>query len=103
MIVASEWDGIVPTIEAFYLHSIIYSASRCIDAFLRYESLDKTQDNVEELVSIVQEAVGHAAALSRYFWPSPQGKKNQPMLKQLKEKRGVLPQLKMDKPHFEFI
>lgn len=87
-IVASDWDGIVPNIEAFYIHSIIYSTSRCIDAFLRYEALDKTQHNAEELVSIVQEAVGHAAALSRYFWPSPQGKKNQPMLKQLKEKRG---------------
>ena len=87
-ICANDWNGIVPTIEAFYIHSIIYSASRCLDAFNRYDVLEKSQDNAEELVSIVQEAVGHSAALSRYFWPSPQGKKKQPMLKQLKEKRG---------------
>lgn len=87
-ICANDWNGIFPTIEAFYIHSIIYSASRCLDAFNRYDVLDKSQDNAEELVSIVQEAVGHSSALSRYFWPSPQGKKKQPMLKELKEKRG---------------
>jgi len=87
-IVCFEYDGIVPTIEAFYILSIVYSAKRCLDAFNRYDELEKIEANAEDLVSIVQEAVGHAAALSRYFWPSPQGKKKQPTLKQLKEKRG---------------
>lgn len=31
--------------------------------------------------------VGHAAALSRYFWPSPSGGKK-PQLQNLKQKRG---------------
>lgn len=87
-IVSFEYDGIVPTIEAFYILSIVYSAKRCLDAFDRYDELEKIEANTEDLVSIVQEAVGHAAALSRYFWPSPQDKKKQPNLKQLKEKRG---------------
>jgi hypothetical protein len=87
-IVAFEYEGIVPTIEAFYILSIVYSAKRCLDAFDRYDELEKNEENAEDLVSIVQEAVGHAAALSRYFWPSPQGKKKQPKLKLLKEKRG---------------
>ncbi|EIC21147.1 hypothetical protein [Thiorhodovibrio frisius] len=87
-IVAFDYDGIVPTIEAFYILSILYSAKRCLDAFDRYDALDKKEENAEELVCIVQEAVGHAAALSRYFWPSPKDKKNQPTLKHLTNKRG---------------
>jgi hypothetical protein len=87
-IIADDWDGIYPIFEVFYIQSIIYSASRCLNAFGRYDALNKTQENAEELVSIVQEAIGHAAALSRYFWPSQQEKKNQPLLKKLKEKRG---------------
>jgi len=59
-----------------------------LDAFNRYGVLDKSQNNAEELVGIIQEAVGHSAALSRYFWPSPRCKKKQPMLKQLQENRG---------------
>lgn len=84
----NDYDGILPTIEAFYIHSIIYSASRCLDAFARYETLEKTQYNAVKLVSIVQEAVGHSAALSRYFWPSKRVRKKQPMLNKLGEKRG---------------
>lgn len=87
-IVAFEYDGIIPTIEAFYILSIVYSAKRCLDAFDRFDALEKKEGNAEDLVSIVQEAVGHAAALSRYFWPSPLGKKKQNTLKQLKERRG---------------
>ena len=87
--IASEnYDGIVPYCEAFYLHSILYSAGRCIESFDRYEYFKVQDVSAEYLVSIIQEAVGHAAALSRYFWPSPMGKKNQPNLKTLKKKRG---------------
>ena len=87
-IIATKFDGIFPPVEAFYILSIAYSAKRCLDAFNRYDALGKKEENAEDLVSIVQEAVGHAAALSRYFWPSPHGKKKQPMLKELKETRG---------------
>ncbi len=87
-IAAKDYQGIVPYCEAFYLHSIIYSAERCIDSFDRYESQKGTQATADSLVSIIQEAVGHAAALSRYFWPSPAGKNNQPNIKKLKLSRG---------------
>lgn len=84
----TEYDGIIPYVEAFYIHSIIYSASRCLDSFARYDHLKDNGGSADEIISIVQEAVGHSAALSRYFWPSPQGKRKQPNLAKLKEARG---------------
>ncbi len=86
-ICAEEYGGIIPYVEAFYIHSIIYSASRCLDSFKRYDDLKSQGGIAAELINIVQEAVGHAAALSRYFWPSPLGKKSN--LKNLKECRGT--------------
>ena len=87
-IVAEQYDGILPYFEAFYLFSIHYSADRCLEAFHRYDQL-KDKDIVPEyLISVVQEAVGHAAALSRYFWPSSIGRKSQKNLQLLKSKRG---------------
>ena len=85
---ADEYGGIIPYVEAFYIHSIIYSASRCLDSFARFDSLKAERGSAEELVNIVQEAVGHAAALSRYFWPSMQGTgKKRPNLGELKARR----------------
>ena len=87
-LVLEDYGGIVPYCEAFYIHSIMYSADRCLDSFDRYKQL-KTEDvNPEYLISIVQEAVGHAAALSRYFWPSHGSKKKEPNQRFLKENRG---------------
>jgi hypothetical protein len=87
-IVISNYEGIVPTAEVFYLHSILYSTSRCLDSFREYESFKSQNVGADYLVSIVQEAVGHAAALSRYFWPSLQrGRKLKP-LELIREKRG---------------
>ncbi len=87
-LVVADYGGIIPYVEAFYIHSIIYSASRCLDSFERYDQLKEGGGSADELISIVQEAVGHSAALSRYFWPSPQGRKKQPNLSTMKEKRG---------------
>lgn len=88
LLCSDDCNGIIPYIEAFYIHSIIYSASRCLDSFSRYDSLRTKSQSADELVSIVQEAVGHSAALSRYFWPSPQGSRKRPNIGNLKEKRG---------------
>jgi hypothetical protein len=88
-ICAKDYDGIIPYHEAFFLHSIIYSAARCLDSFERYEHYKNQEIPADDLISIVQEAVGHAAALSRYFWPSPIGKKKQPNMNKLKEQRGL--------------
>ena len=77
-----------PHTLVFYQFSIRYSAERCIDAFWHYEDASKQNAEPDYLVSVIQEAVGHAAALSRYFWPSPFGSKNKPHLLNLKQKRG---------------
>lgn len=70
-------EGISPPCEIFYVHSLDYSASRCLEAFERYEDAKKEDSEPELLISNVQEAIGHAASLSRYFWPSPRGKKSE--------------------------
>ena len=87
-IVNKEFDGIIPYQEVFYIHSILYSSERSIDAFNRYESLREKENNPAILISIVQEAVGHAAALSRYFWLSGVGPKVPKELKEHREKRA---------------
>lgn len=86
--IVEDWEGIFPPLEAFYIHSLLYAAGRCLEAFKKYEYLKTQNINPEHLISIIQEAVGHAAALSRFFWPSPKGKKEQPNVQKLKEARG---------------
>ena len=87
-IVVDDSEGIRPVCEAFYIHSIIYSARRCLNSFDRYDCLKDGAGDPESLISILQEAVGHAAALSRYFWPSKNSKKGK-YQKVLKESRGA--------------
>jgi hypothetical protein len=90
--VVDSFEGIIPCFEAFYLNSILYSAGRCLEAFARYEQLKEKnleQVDADYLISIVQEAIGHAAALSRYFWPSLGGKRTEPNQKTLKDCRGI--------------
>ncbi|MDO6721618.1 hypothetical protein Q4575_19645 [Psychrosphaera sp. 1_MG-2023] len=67
--------GIQPMHKVFYSLSIKYSADRCLNAFRVYDYLLSKNADAEELISSVQEAIGHAAALSRYFWPTSMGKK----------------------------
>jgi hypothetical protein len=64
-----EFGGIYPPYEAFYILSIIYAAERSIDAFRRFEAAAATEIQAHSIVSSVQEALQHAAALSRFFWP----------------------------------
>jgi hypothetical protein len=68
--------GIQPIHAPFYALSIGYSAERCLSAFDLYDRFLKSNAEPAALISAVQEAVGHAGALSRYFWPSPTGKRN---------------------------
>ncbi|EGA64946.1 hypothetical protein [Vibrio brasiliensis] len=74
-IVVDDCGGIQFPQEAFYIHSIAYSSGRCIEVFERYANLKNEDIPPSYLVALVQEAVGHAAALSRYFWPTPNKKK----------------------------
>lgn len=88
-IVLNDFNGILPYTEAFYIHSLIYSSGRCVESFERYHFLkDEEGIDASYLVSVLQEAVGHAAALSRYFWPSPTGKKGQKDLIKMRTARG---------------
>lgn len=73
---AEECEGIQPMHTPFYTLSISYSAERAIAAFDLYEYLLEHGADPAALISAVQEAVGHAGSLSRYFWPSPTGKRN---------------------------
>lgn len=69
-IVANLCAGILPEKEVFFLVSIQYSSERSLAAFNRYDNTEIIEDNSAKLVSLIQEAIGHAAALSRYFFPS---------------------------------
>ncbi|EJL6704751.1 hypothetical protein NMS58_001797 [Vibrio cholerae] len=90
-IIVEDFSGIFSPYDAFYIHSIIYSASRCLEAFEHYEFAKEKQADSDYLISLVQEAIGHAAALSRYFWPVwYPGKLNKthPYQAALRKKRG---------------
>ncbi len=61
--------SIQPMHQIFYYHSILYTAECSVRAFDFYEYLLKFDDvDVLQLVSSVQEALGHAGALAFYFW-----------------------------------
>jgi len=86
--IVSEWDGIYPVYEAFYIESIKYSVKRALDAFDRYgEALE--QGHPDTAVSSIHEALSHSAGLSRFFWPSSIGGKSKKNLVQLRETRAA--------------
>jgi hypothetical protein len=88
-IIANEWDGVFAPFEAFYIHSIIYSSSRALGAFERFDVSVALKDSDANKVSAIHEALGHAAALSRFFWPSGTGAKTTKALKTLREARAA--------------
>ncbi|SFJ53738.1 hypothetical protein [Bradyrhizobium sp. cf659] len=65
-----EAGGILPIYSVFYERSVLYSASRAHDAFMRYEHGLDSGATADEIVSSVHEALSHAASLSRFFWPA---------------------------------
>lgn len=75
-ITVEHFEGIQPVHKVFYDYSINYSAGRALAAFDLYDALLENNASAELLVGAVQEAIGHSGALSRYFWPSPGGKRN---------------------------
>lgn len=86
-IIVEKFDGIHPPFEAFYIHSILYSAGRSSEAFQRFDVANSLNDTQAFQVSSVHEALGHAGALSRFFWPSLY-KKESKTQRQLKLARG---------------
>lgn len=68
-LIAQEYGGIYPVYEAFYIHSIIYAAERSEAAFQRFDEAVAKSRSPSLIVATVQEALTHAGALSRFFWP----------------------------------
>lgn len=75
-LIAREHNGIYPVYEAFYIHSIIYAAERSETAFERFDEAVAADRPPELIFATVQEALTHAGALSRFFWPM-KNKKNE--------------------------
>jgi hypothetical protein len=82
-VVLEQYQGILPYYEAFYIRAIIYAAGRSEEAFERFEVALREAVGSEAIMSAVQEALTHAAALSRFFWPS----RNNNMLAMARGKR----------------
>jgi hypothetical protein len=68
--IVEQYQGIYPPFEAFYIHSIIYSAMCVNGAFRQFDTVKAKRQEPLVIVSTVQEALTHAAALSRFFWPA---------------------------------
>lgn len=69
VLIARQYNGIYPVYEAFYIHSIIYAAERSDAAFQRFDEAIAANLTPTLVVATVQEALTHAGALSRFFWP----------------------------------
>lgn len=71
-IVARDHQGIYRPYEAFYLHSVHYAAQRSAAAFTAFSAALSDGEPPDAVFAAVQDALGHAAALSRFFWPASQ-------------------------------
>ncbi|KPF56209.1 hypothetical protein [Rhizobium sp. AAP116] len=69
VVVAKQYSGIYPVYEAFYIQSIIYAAERSEGAFERFDDAVASSKVPALTFATVQEALTHAGALSRFFWP----------------------------------
>lgn len=87
--IVSDSDGIFPVYEPFYIHSIMYAADRVIESFERYQGHLKGDSPDPDIVSAVHESMGHAAALSRFFWPSGAGPRAPASLRRLAAARAA--------------
>ncbi len=87
-IVVRDYAGVVPYFEVMFLHSMLYASGRSLEAFERFRCIDDPRDAPDYAVSVVQEAVGHAAAVSRFFWPAVGTKREPVSLRKMRELRG---------------
>lgn len=66
--VNENYGKILQPLNLFYYHSIVYSAECSLTAFEKYEYFLQKQASPIDLVSSLQEAIGHATNLSWYFF-----------------------------------
>jgi len=69
LLIASQYSGVCPIYEAFYIHSIMYAAERSEMAFQRFDEAVAASETEAAIVGAAQEGLTHAGALSRFFWP----------------------------------
>jgi hypothetical protein len=67
--IATEYDGILPYHEIFYIRAIGFAAERALQAFHRFGKAIQDDPHAPHIVSSLQEALSHCAAISRFFWP----------------------------------
>lgn len=87
-LIVRESEGIWPLYEAFYIHSIMYTADRAIEAFERYDAALAAGRSAPDQVSPVHEAMGYAGSLSRFFWSSGAGPARKRAIRALSEARA---------------
>lgn len=82
-------EGILPMHEVFYIELIRYSSEKAIEARNNYVlvHLEKPDDHWHTVANI-QQALSHAAELSRIFWPSKNKKNHIRELRGLKLRRS---------------
>lgn len=68
-VIVNDYEGIYPIYMAFYVESIYYASSRACEAFNRFARHVSPLVSISEVVASVHEALGHTAALSRFFFP----------------------------------
>lgn len=68
--IVSDYDGIYPMYAAFYIQAILYAAGRAAASFKRFSSVLQSNADPVEVVASIHEALGHTAALSRFFFPA---------------------------------
>lgn len=88
-VVVSNYGGVVPCFEVMFLHSMLYASGRSLESFDRFRRIDDPRANPDYAVSVVQEAIGHAAAVSRFFWPAAGTKREPVSFRTLRKLRGA--------------
>ena len=87
-ILIQDYRGIEPHFEVMFLHSMLYASGRSLDSFQRFRRITDPRADADYAVSVIQEAVGHAAALSRFFWPASGRKRESSFLREARILRG---------------
>ncbi|MTH35033.1 hypothetical protein GL279_10510 [Paracoccus limosus] len=75
-LITQKYSGICPVYEAFYIHSILYAAERSEAAFQRFDEAVAISRSASVIFAYIQDALTHAGALSRFFWPMKSKKKD---------------------------
>lgn len=68
--VTESHGGIQPMFREFYFEAVAYAAGRAVAAFERFDKSLSSGGSSDETVASAHEALGHAAAVSRFFFPS---------------------------------